>query len=374
MFDREKLEKLNVPQLRRHLIAQGIHESRTQSARKEALLHRLEFGVWPDAPVTAASTGDSLADAIAAAISGKVGGALDEDRVREIAADVMGKLADDITERARNDAELALTRLWTELEKPRAIRVELVDVDGTPTDCGLQHKTFPELMTYCDARVHVNLVGPAGSGKSRGAEEVAKALGLEFEAIPVGLMMQDTDIMGYRDANGVYRDTAFRRRYEQGGVFLFDEIDAGNAGVLTTINGAVDATAANFPDGRVAMHKDFVCIAAANTFGRGANAEYCGRQRLDGATLDRFAVLEWPYDEALELVIAGDNEWTRYVQRAREAAEVAKIRHIISPRASIKGNKLLGKGLAWEKAVESVVFKGMNADDRAAIEREMKKL
>jgi cobaltochelatase CobS len=87
-----------------------------------------------------------------------------------------------------------------------------------------------------------------------------------------------------------------------------------------------------------------VAIAAGNTFGRGASREYVGRQQLDAATLDRFTVFEVDYDEALELAIAGNDDWTRYVQKVRKAVEREKVRAIVSPRASISGAKLLAVG------------------------------
>jgi cobaltochelatase CobS len=40
-------------------------------------------------------------------------------------------------------------------------------------------------------------------------------------------------------------------------------------------------------------------VATANTFGTGADRVYVGSLQIDGATLDRFAFLEWPYDEGL---------------------------------------------------------------------------
>ena len=79
-----------------------------------------------------------------------------------------------------------------------------------------------------------------------------------------------------------------------GGVFLFDEIDAADANVLLVVNSALANGRMSVPsrhDQPVAKkHSEFVCIAAANTFGRGADRVYVGRNELDEATLDRFRI------------------------------------------------------------------------------------
>jgi len=46
----------------------------------------------------------------------------------------------------------------------------------------------------------------------------------------------------------MYRSTDFRRIYENGGVFLLDEVDAANANTLTALNAAISAPFASFPD------------------------------------------------------------------------------------------------------------------------------
>jgi hypothetical protein len=42
----------------------------------------------------------------------------------------------------------------------------------------------------------------------------------------------------------------------------------------------------------------FVCIAAANTFGTGADRQYVGRNQLDESTLDRFRIGQIELDDA----------------------------------------------------------------------------
>ena len=105
-------------------------------------------------------------------------------------------------------------------------------------------------------------------------------------------------------------------------MFLCDEMDAGNANVLATLNALLSQPIAAFPDGMIPRHDAFVFIAAGNTTGAGADMKFVGRNQLDGATLDRFVFVFWEIDEDFELFVAGEDqqEWTRYVQKCRRAA------------------------------------------------------
>jgi cobaltochelatase CobS len=53
--------------------------------------------------------------------------------------------------------------------------------------------------------------------------------------------------MGYMDAHGKLVRTLLREAYEHGGVFLLDEIDAGNPGVLTVLNALLANGQVGFP-------------------------------------------------------------------------------------------------------------------------------
>lgn len=229
------------------------------------------------------------------------------------------------------------------------------------------HKSFGTLLKMVGAGLHAYLPGPAGSGKSTAGEQVADKLGLEFYCQSVGQQTTQSHLLGYMDANGNYVTTTFRKAFEEGGVFLLDEVDAGNANVLTVLNSALANGLCSFPDGMVRMHANFRCIAAANTFGTGADRQYVGRNQLDAASIDRFAFLEWGYDEELELQIASNQEWTRFVQRVRRVVSDLKIRHVVSPRASINGSKLLAAGMDRASVEESTIWKGMDPATRAKV-------
>jgi cobaltochelatase CobS len=225
---------------------------------------------------------------------------------------------------------------------------------------GHHHEAFPALLKMVSAGVHVWLSGPAGSGKTTLAYQVSRALECEFYS--TGAVTSDFRLMGFIDAQGKLVRTPFREAYEKGGVFLWDEIDASNPNALTAFNQALSNGHFAFPDGMIERHKDFIAIAAANTYGHGPSAEYVGRTKIDGATLDRFATLYIGYDEKLETALAGEKyaEWSRTVQRARRAVSDNGIKHIVSPRATIYGAQLLAAGVDRDTVLSVAVRKGLD--------------
>jgi DNA polymerase III delta prime subunit len=226
------------------------------------------------------------------------------------------------------------------------------------------HHQFDTLLTVISCRLNALLVGPAGSGKTTAAEKVAEKLGLPFYSISVGNQTTKHEFFGYQDANGRYVRSLFREAYENGGVFLIDEMDAGNSNVIISINSALANGVCAFADGMVNKHPDFIVIASANTFGNGANAMFVGRNQLDGATNDRFVTIYWEYDLALEERLCENKKWLTEVRRIRAIVEKNKMRYIISPRASMFGAKLLNAGMEWEQVMKMVIYKGMNETEK----------
>src|SRR5690625_241719 len=247
-----------------------------------------------------------------------------------------------------------------------ARRIEIFLPDGKKRETERQHKGFDTLLKLCSLRKNVMLVGPAASGKTTVAENVAKVLDLPFHPMSIGLQTSKGDLMGVKFADGSYQPSPLRKAYEHGGVVLLDEFDAGHAGVNTIINAATANAVCGFPDGTVKRHKDFICIVAMNTWGWGANDQYVGRNKLDAATLDRFLKLPWEYDEDLEREIAGNREWTDRVQALRRAAGKVQAKVLISPRASINGADLLAAGFDWDEVENMTIWNGV---DRATKEK-----
>jgi len=266
-----------------------------------------------------------------------------EDRIREIVAEAMA---------AQPNRKLDIT-----VNAGAPVRLD-----------GLTHTQLPALLRLIAMRQPTYLVGPAGSGKSTAVHQAAIACGLKYYTLSIGPQTSKTDLLGYMDAGGIYRRPALREAFEHGGVMLLDEIDAGNPGVVTVINAMTANGSSGWPDGVVNRHADFVCVAAGNTYGRGADRLYVGRMQLDAATLDRLAVLNWDYDTVLERALTGNDDWHSQVMTWRENAANHKLRVIISPRASINGAAALRAGFAQAEVESMFVFRGISAE----IERQIR--
>jgi len=251
-----------------------------------------------------------------------------------------------------------------------ASRVAAVKVGTMPeikVDVG--HHKLEAVVQAVVAGVSPMLVGPAGSGKTTLAEQVAKVMHLNFYM--ASRVTSDFKLLGFVTANGAIVRTPFREAYEKGGIFLFDEVDASDPDALTAFNAALANGRCDFPDAVVVAHKDFHAIAAGNTYGRGADRQYVGRNQLDAATLDRFTMIDIDYDESLELALAGNADWTRHVQSVRKAIVSTGVRHIVSPRASINGAKLLAAGWAQAEVEEAVVWKGLDDQNRSRVQAKL---
>jgi len=252
------------------------------------------------------------------------------------------------------------------VDRPQRIVVQVADESRPAVDLGVQHKTFPRLLTYCQQRDYKGFVfpvlipGPTGSGKTTAAQSVATALGLPFYY--TGAVDTEYKMLGFKNALGEFVETAFYKVFKYGGVFLVDEIDGGNPFAYVAMQAALENGFCIFGDEMVTRHPDCIIIAAGNTYGTGATHEYVGRNKLDAATLDRFITLTWDYDEAFERTLAGNDYWVSKVQTIRRAVHDCGIKHVVSPRASIRGAVLLKDGVPESEVLQSVVFKGLSAE------------
>lgn len=281
-----------------------------------------------------------------------------------------GKLKDIDKRLGDNQGNLSddIKTLKAEIENLKVRRpLELiVKTDNSkPKDLGTQHHQLPTLIQILSTKLNVYLVGPAGAGKTHAAIQCAKALDIPFHF--TGAIASEFKLTGFMDAQGRIVSTEFRKAYENGGLFLFDEIDASYPQAVLAFNAALANDYMDFPDKRVVRHDKFYCIAAANTYGQGADRQYIGRNQLDAASLDRFVFLDWKYDENLERELAGNEKWSSYVQKIRKFIEENKIRHVVSPRASIFGAKLLANGIARETVETTILWKGLDDATREKI-------
>jgi hypothetical protein len=258
------------------------------------------------------------------------------------------------------------------------------------------HYKFPLVAAAVTNRIPTMIVGPAGWGKTSTIKALAEVCeeawednSVDYRIQSIGPQTSKSDILGYMDANGRYIESVFYQCFSKGMLYACDEADAGSAGSLTLLNQGFANAESHFPgqDGMTPRHENFVPLFLANTYGLGANATYVGRNQLDAATIDRFAVVEYDYDEKWEGKICGverdgaeikldagngrtDQEWVEWVGRIRNAVDSLAVRHVVSPRASINGIKLLRAGLGFTHVSNMCVWKGMDSATRAKIVNE----
>ncbi len=232
------------------------------------------------------------------------------------------------------------------------------------------HKVFPKVLRALKAGENVWMTGMAGVGKTTIGMQCAEALGVSFEGESFCGQSSKSDMKGFKTATGVYESVAFRKQYEEGGVYLLDEVDGANPNILLVLNSALSNGYIGFPDKRVVKHPDFYAIAAANTWGNGATSTYVGRQVIDEATLDRFSMVHVQLDEQLEQDVTymtglpkdECDRWLRIVRQVRRNAESHGLKVSVSPRAAISGAKLLHAGFTFKDAVEMRLTKGSSPE------------
>jgi cobaltochelatase CobS len=314
---------------------------------------------------TAASSGNGHASGDATALLEMlrkvIGSSVDANQVREIVDATIKDKAESIA------ADLK------KLISP-AIRVELVAPNGDikPLD-GTVHPNFPKLLKMAQARdaqgYHVNifLSGEASSGKTTACKQLAKALYRKWYFN--GALSMPHEMLGFIDAGGNYHRTPFRDAYEHGGVYTFDEVDRSDPVALLTVNPHLANGVATFPDSQIQRHKDCLIICTANTWGNGANADYCGATKLDAAFLSRFpARLSWNIDPAFEISISGNEAWAARVQAARARARAAGLKVMIDVRMTLSGAALISAGLSEEEAAEATYLANITPDQRRMLE------
>jgi hypothetical protein len=319
-----------------------------------------------------------LAQAVQPFLKVQQAGQLDEGRVRLICQEQIGRLDLDGRIKAANlNGAFPLDRvrkLIADALSNHATRIELITPSGEVKSIeGLVHKSFETVLKMTRSRVAsghpvpVWLDGPPGGGKSHLMEQVARALDLEPYILAIGPTDTKTAIVG-SVATGEFKPGIAYKPYKEGGLLGIDEIAAGDPGVLVSLNSLVANTSYRFPNGEyVPKHKDLHVIVADNTRGHGS-AKGMIRNRLDAATLDRFAFLKVDYDEQLEAALCGNAAWATYVQKVRAyIASNSGESVYITPRACLNGAALLAGGLAPQLVADATVFKFCSPDLKNAI-------
>ncbi len=224
---------------------------------------------------------------------------------------------------------------------------------------GRQHKVFKDVLYYAQIERQVFIAGPSGSGKTHMCHQVAKALNLQFKHISCSAGLSEAHLLGRMLFDGTYVKSDFVDCYENGGVFLFDEIDAADANTMLVVNSALANGSMSVPNRKdnpsAKRHPDFVCMVAGNTWGNGS-MEYAGRNYMDAAFLDRFSASKVvvDYDEKLEKEICTYAPMYKALLRLRKEVNKNKIRRVISTRAFISAQRQTSTGKTVKQFINSL--------------------
>ena len=237
------------------------------------------------------------------------------------------------------------------------------------------HAIFTDVLKRIQTTKEIMLVGDAGCGKTHLSAQVAESLGLDFGSISCSSDMPSSSILGYLlPADGgkfEYTESDFVRIYENGGVFLFDEMDACDPAILLTINQALANGQFTVPQRKgntvVKRHPNFICMSACNTFGRGANLMYAGRERLDESTLDRFrsGMFFMTYCPDLETKLI-DPEVLAWGRGVRDRIETNRLKRVLSTRFLLKATMRKEGGDTLEQ-IKETYYMDWKQDEKAKV-------
>lgn len=247
------------------------------------------------------------------------------------------------------------------IQLPMVHIIKLNDTVLGQTQGSFYHEKFEEILTQVQLEEPVMLIGPAGSGKNVIVKQVADALGLHMYY--TNNASNEFKLTGFIDAGGNYRETEFYKAFKNGGLFNLDEIDASDPSALIVINSALANGYMAFPHETIDRHKDFKIVTEANTWGKGSDLEYVGRNPLDGSTLDRFDNIFINYDRNLEKNLYPNNEVLEFMWSFRDAVEKSKIHHIVSTRGIGKVFKKYTNNLPIEQILRTNVIRNLGQDD-----------
>lgn len=270
-----------------------------------------------------------------------------------------------IDEELHTKFEEKLDEYTNKIQLPIVHIIKLKDTVLGQTSGGFYHEKFDEILSQVQLEEPVLLIGPAGSGKNHCVKQVADALGLHMYY--TNNASNEFKLTGFIDAGGNYRDTEFYKAFKNGGLFCLDELDASDPTALIVINSALANGYMAFPHETIDRHKDFRIVAAANTWGKGADMQYVGRNALDGATLDRFDNIYMDYDRTLERNLYPNEQVLEFMWSFRDAVDKSKVHHIVSTRGIGKVYKKDVNNFPVEQTLRTNVVRNLSQDDLNSI-------
>ena len=316
-------------------------------------------------------------DEIKNRIKSSISGSIDTETKKELLKIVRNEVEKSgYKESVRKEISEEVEKIISEEKKKLNLpTVRIINLHGEEigrTDAEHFHEKFEEILSLVNMDEPVMLIGPAGSGKNYSIAQVSKALNKHMYY--TNNASNEFKLTGFIDAGGNYRDTEFYKAFKNGGVFFLDEIDNSDPSALIVINSALANGYMAFPHETIDRHPDFRMVAAANTWGRGSDFQYVGRNALDASTLDRFDNVFFDYDMALEEKLYPNDSVLDFMWAFRDAVEKSRIPHIVSTRGIGKVYKKEISGFSPETTLRVNVIRNLSQDDLNVILGNMEKL
>jgi hypothetical protein len=261
---------------------------------------------------------------------------------------------------------------------PSVVHVQINKAEPRPLSAARSHAMLGKLLTLAgvvspvtNKRLNIMMVGPAGTGKTMLANQVAESFGVPFGTINGSAGVTEGKLLGTMTPNlstgeMVYQPSELVKIWRDGGVYLLDEIDANDENVLLCLNNLIDATRWQAPNGEwFDRSPNGYLIANANTYGLGANRIYSGRTQLDAAFLDRWLQVEIGYDLALDRSICANSEIVERIHAAREVlASRPQIRRWLTMRGLLTADALVGQAAYTVPEALKAITQSWTAEDR----------
>lgn len=296
-----------------------------------------------------------------------------------------------------------------EIAKAKAVKVlKLESPDPNfENEVELYHYRFPLLVKLIHAGNPLILIGPTQSGKSKSVQLAAQMLKRSYNYIAFGPTMTETALKGHTTATGRYVPSPLYYAVKNGYVLCGDEWDTANPSVPIWMNNGTSNGLWSFPigineageqeGGLIAAHPDFRMVLTANTWGRGADSDFVGRNPADASVMARYDRLAWDYDDGLAGMLEDTRKgliedilaqaykeptwnaglefklainkfssddtakWVGLVQRMRLANREAGIQGFISsPSHSMRGANNLAHGIDLLDVADVSLFAGLD--------------
>jgi MoxR-like ATPase len=239
-----------------------------------------------------------------------------------------------------------------------------------------KHKKYKDISDLIMGNIPVWLEGESGSGKTTIVQQVADDMNVPLYSIVMTRQTGLGALAGIISAHGKYLSTNFRKAYENGGVFLIDEINAADPNLLLVLNSLRNGYFP-FNDGYMEPpHKDFRLAATSNP----SDGHYSQRDTLDASTENRFVKISVEQDKTLIHNLLSDESEVALLMVNKELKEMG-YNNRLGLSHGLQIEDIVNIGISTTDAVrlimstydDSFVDKAVRRlDERLAIEKDEK--